>query len=1140
MKTRNKFRIPTFLLACLLTAAGLPIQPLPASAAERVSISASAPTVIYVSEQSDAHGGNLYREASLGDPYFDGVRPGDWFTIPVSVEKAGDYHFCFSFGWLDSTGSYTVSCGDASVDLNNTVPGRGWRDFVDSSEATIRLEAGEQVIRVDCRTAGPNIRALKLAPIGVDISLRESVDVNLFDQGMAGSATQVRGSYAVQFRTAVPFSTISLLGASWNNNIGSLLFALYPWNSSYDTTRSGDPIDTKEFINFPDNSVLRMEADGTYPAGEYLLYIINTSDSASEEVGFWSLSGTSARARNFADDTEVASCARITLTCAGGTGSPLLPLSPAQPDAEEIKPTAGDLYPAGNTVTYAMGNTDTYGVQFRAASAFTGCEVYVSAVPAEGGSLTLSLYAWAGNYAKSIAEKPCAGATVTGIRRGSWVTLPGDFKAGEYLLVLSGGSDSLAVEMREARTDRSVTYLHTSASGLSLVSRLTGTDISTEKPSTPDAQDFVSSGAWAATDGLGRTLPDSKTAGGIREGKYVGLFYHTWHASLAKTQGDIVNVSEIVAKYPEAVRDYDHPAWGGVTTCFWNEPLFGYYNNGIDRWVLRKHAELLADAGVDVVFFDNTNGTENFIGAILTLCEVWAEARADGVKTPQISAMLNMYYADQAADQIIELYDRIYAKGLYEDLWFRWEGKPLLLGNPTQLRSKKRTDAQEFFTFRVINPSYTTENDLILPHEGSNGVKFVPDNGHRHNTAWKWISIYPQAKMMRKGTDTVEEMCVSVAQNWSAGKGLTAMNAGDHVFGRGYTHANGPDSSEYAITHGLNFAEQWEYALSVDPTFIYITGWNEWEAGRTREMWGDPNAIPDNALDGFSRDIEPSTGVLKDHFYYQMVSYIRRFKGIPTPDAPSTGIASGAAIDWDSVSPVFRSYAGNTLERNADGYRGYHYENRTGRNDIVESRVTYDRENLYFYVRTASPLSPETDKAWMRLFLDVGESEQSWETFEYIINRQSPENGKATLERFTGGWNFEAAGSLAYAVTEDRLVITVPRAVLGLESDTFTLAFKWSDNAQADGDVMDFYSSGDTAPGGRFKYVFTAAPAQTASETVAADTDSTQAPVTETESETGTSSGGCRSAVPALMPLAAAAACAFLHGKRRRDDTPEV
>ena len=100
MNTRNKFRIPTFLLACLLTAAGLPIQPLPASAAERVSISASAPTVIYVSEQSDAHGGNLYREASLGDPYFDGVRPGDWLPSRFPSKKQATITSAFpSAGW---------------------------------------------------------------------------------------------------------------------------------------------------------------------------------------------------------------------------------------------------------------------------------------------------------------------------------------------------------------------------------------------------------------------------------------------------------------------------------------------------------------------------------------------------------------------------------------------------------------------------------------------------------------------------------------------------------------------------------------------------------------------------------------------------------------------------------------------------------------------------------------------------------------------------------------------------------------------------------------------------------------------------------------------------------------------------------
>jgi len=40
----------------------------------------------------------------------------------------------------------------------------------------------------------------------------------------------------------------------------------------------------------------------------------------------------------------------------------------------------------------------------------------------------------------------------------------------------------------------------------------------------------------------------------------------------------------------------------------WNEPLFGCYDTD-DRWVLRKHAEMLANAGMDVIIFDNTNGT---------------------------------------------------------------------------------------------------------------------------------------------------------------------------------------------------------------------------------------------------------------------------------------------------------------------------------------------------------------------------------------------------------------------------------------------------------------------------------------------------------------------------------------------------
>ena len=44
--------------------------------------------------------------------------------------------------------------------------------------------------------------------------------------------------------------------------------------------------------------------------------------------------------------------------------------------------------------------------------------------------------------------------------------------------------------------------------------------------------------------------------------------------------------------------------------------------------------------------------------------------------------------------------------------------------------------------------------------------------------------------------------------------------------------------------------------------------------------------------------------------------------------------------------------------------------------------------------------------------------------------------------------------------------------MLGLNGDTFTINFKWSDNMQTDGDIMDFYNNGDVAPLGRFKYQY--------------------------------------------------------------------
>ena len=86
------------------------------------------------------------------------------------------------------------------------------------------------------------------------------------------------------------------------------------------------------------------------------------------------------------------------------------------------------------------------------------------------------------------------------------------------------------------------------------------------------------------------------------------------------------------------MKDYNHPAWGtskpGI--FFWDEPLFGYYKT-TDPWVLRKHAEMLADAGIDVVFCDCTNGTLTYSDSYEALMKTWDQAQKDGVKVPKIA-----------------------------------------------------------------------------------------------------------------------------------------------------------------------------------------------------------------------------------------------------------------------------------------------------------------------------------------------------------------------------------------------------------------------------------------------------------------------------------------------------------------------
>ncbi|MGO1245404.1 MAG: hypothetical protein ACTMH4_15090, partial [Sphingobacterium sp.] len=71
-----------------------------------------------------------------------------------------------------------------------------------------------------------------------------------------------------------------------------------------------------------------------------------------------------------------------------------------------------------------------------------------------------------------------------------------------------------------------------------------------------------------------------------------------------------------------------------------------------------------------------------------------------------------------------------------------------------------------------------------------------------------------------------------------------------------------------------------------------------------------------------------------------------------------------------------------------------------------------------------------------------------------------------------GRWQWEAIGEVTFVVKANTLEISLPKKLLGISGSVLDLEFKWNDNMQEIGNIMDFYVNGDTAPGGRFNFIY--------------------------------------------------------------------
>jgi hypothetical protein len=114
-----------------------------------------------------------------------------------------------------------------------------------------------------------------------------------------------------------------------------------------------------------------------------------------------------------------------------------------------------------------------------------------------------------------------------------------------------------------------------------------------------------------------------------------------------------------------------------------------------------------------------------------------------------------------------------------------------------------------------------------------------------------------------------------------------------------------------------------------------------------------------------------------------------------------------------------------------------------------------------------------TDVNWMNLLLKTEDGiENAFGGFQYIINRSPDGNGKTTIERSLGGYQWEKVGEAAYAVQGNVIMYSIPLSALSLTADNCYVRLKACDNVTAYDDIMDYYVSGDSAPIGRFAYAY--------------------------------------------------------------------
>ena len=595
----------------------------------------------------------------------------------------------------------------------------------------------------------------------------------------------------------------------------------------------------------------------------------------------------------------------------------------------------------------------------------------------------------------------------------------------------------------------------------------------------PDYDKFVDdelikdiySDTWAATDDFGRAVANYEETGAPKtDGREVGMLYWNWHIGEGvMTKAGVI--PEVLKNAPEAINDFNHPAWEENGKYWWGEPVLGFYNS-YEYWTYRKHAEMMALAGVDAIFFDYTNGGWDFVSTLNVVAEAFRDAKASGVDIPKLSAFTHMGSdSDITYRNLMAIYANCFIEHDYSDIWYFLDGKPLIFGNATPEHAMPATDSDNIMARKLVN-----EASEFFTFKRNGGR-----NDRRFSDYWMWLENFPQVLRNKdKETGRPEFVVVGTAINQSTvyGNAMTGVFSDPYSKGRGFSEVFGEDDSEKGMREGYFFKEQANIALEAGPEFIMLDGWNELTTVRYDVFGIFKGTVFVDTFDyANSRDFEPVRGPLKDDCYNMLCDFIRKYKGVrpvPTASGAKTIDIAGDASQWAGVEPEYYNY-NQDYERDVKTFGVYGKENEihhyktTVTNALSGGKVTFDNDNFYFLVNAENDIKT-TGKGFMTLYINADRNKATgWEGYDYAVNLAGD---KIISKNVGNAWNWENAGTVNYTISGKSLQMEIPRALIG-ETGTVDFEFKWTDSVENVGDILNFYSEGSAAPYGRFNYVFT-------------------------------------------------------------------